>query len=82
MFYFRSTWITWICSKCTFIPFKIHVKSNIDRVSSTLVPFSHHLQCVPCEVTFCHSTPDSMRWLYLKVHMLSVKEKCKCIFKR
>jgi hypothetical protein len=51
-------------------------------VSSTLVPFSHHLRCVPCEVTFCPSTPGSMRWLYLKVLMLSMKEKCKCISKR
>jgi hypothetical protein len=33
-----------------------------------------------CEVTFCPSTPSSMRWLYLKVHMLPMKEKCKCIF--
>jgi len=30
-----------------------------------------------CEVTFGPSTPDSMKWLYLEVHMLLVKEKCK-----
>jgi len=33
------------------------------------------------EATFCPSTPGSMKWLYLKVHMLLVKEKCKCISK-
>jgi hypothetical protein len=30
-----------------------------------------------CEVTFYPSTHGSMSWLYLKVHMLLVKEKCK-----
>jgi hypothetical protein len=31
-------------------------------------------------VTLCPFTPSSMRWLYLKVHTLSMKEKkYKCI---
>jgi len=30
-----------------------------------------------CEMTFCPSTPSSMRWLYLEIHMLLMKEKCK-----
>jgi hypothetical protein len=37
--------------------------------------------CDPYEVTFCPSILNSMKWLYLKTHMLLVKEKCKCIFK-
>jgi hypothetical protein len=37
---------------------------------------------VMCEVILCPSTPDSMRWLYSKVHVLPVKEKNhKCISK-
>ncbi len=34
-----------------------------------------------CDATFWPSTFGSMKWLYLKVHMLPVKEKCKCISK-
>jgi hypothetical protein len=30
-----------------------------------------------CEATFCPFILDFMKWLYSKVHMLSVKEKCK-----
>jgi hypothetical protein len=30
---------------------------------------------INCETTFCPSTLGSMRWLYLEVHMLPVKEK-------
>jgi hypothetical protein len=26
---------------------------------------------------FLSSTPNSMRWLYIEVHMLSMKKKCK-----
>ncbi len=53
MFHFGSTWITlWIHSKCTFIPSKIHLKSNIDQVPSTLVPLTHHLQCVPPSIPY------------------------------
>jgi hypothetical protein len=32
------------------------------------------------EATLCPFTPGSMRWLYSKVHMLPVKEKCKVYF--
>jgi hypothetical protein len=32
------------------------------------------------EATLCPSTPSSMRWLYSKVHMLPMKEKCKVYF--
>ncbi len=38
----------------------------------------HKLDC--CEATSCPSTPSSMRWLYLKVHMLLVKEKMQAYF--
>jgi hypothetical protein len=27
-----------------------------------------------CEATFCPSTPNSMRWLYLEIYMLPMKE--------
>ncbi len=33
-----------------------------------------------CEATSCPSTLGSMKWVYLKVHMLSVKEKCTSVF--
>jgi len=32
-----------------------------------------------CEVTFYPSTFSSMKWLYSKVHMLPMKEKCKYV---
>jgi hypothetical protein len=32
------------------------------------------------EATLCPSTPGSMRWLYLKVHTLPVKEKGTSVF--
>jgi hypothetical protein len=35
---------------------------------------------VPCEATFYPFTPDFMKWLYSKVHMLPVKEKCNVYF--
>jgi hypothetical protein len=35
---------------------------------------------VSCEAIFYPSTPDSMKWLYLKVHTLSVKEKNISVF--
>jgi hypothetical protein len=58
MFHFGSTWITpWMHFSYTFIPSKIHIKSNIDQVPSTLVPFTHHLQCAP---TF---TPYALQFL-------------------
>jgi hypothetical protein len=41
--------------------------------------FTPFLFKAPCDATFYPSTPSSMRWLYLKIHMLPVKEKCKCI---
>ncbi len=33
-----------------------------------------------CEASFCPSTPNSMRWLYLKVHTLPVKGKSSNVF--
>ncbi len=47
-----------------------------------LIRCNHYkVECVKCETTSCPSTPGSMRFLYVKVHVLSVKGKCKCIFR-
>ncbi len=74
MFHFGSTWITpWIHSKCILIPSKIHVKSNIDQVPSTLVPFTHHLQCVPPFHSICITISNHLMstFIPLKVHQTS-----------
>jgi hypothetical protein len=33
-----------------------------------------------CEATFYPSTLGSMKWIYLKIHMLPVKEKMQSVF--
>jgi hypothetical protein len=39
------------------------------------------VKCVEnCETTFYRSTPGSISWLYLKIHMLSLKEKNASVF--
>jgi hypothetical protein len=58
-----------------------HVMGRIDEVLVKVgsIHCTMTFMVVDCEMTFCPSILDSMRWLYLKVHMLLMKEKCKCI---
>ncbi len=42
---------------------------------------SSEFECLgACETTFYPSTPGSMKWLYLKVHTLLMKEKNASVF--
>jgi len=53
---------------------KIQNKINGCYFVHFLISYCSKISKALYEVTFCPSTPDSMRWLYLKIHMLLLKK--------
>ncbi len=63
--------------------FKVEIMKALEAMikqMSCLIKNTRILTLGFCEATFYPFTPSFMRWLYLKIHMLLVKEKWKCIF--